>query len=131
MGAALIEEATRRSGVVWLVAEGRAGQPVWARWHAGAAHLVTGGLEQPLAGVHDGDRVLVVVRSRERQADRVVQWWARVRELPPGSEAWSQVVPVLHAQRLNAPDGQGQPARWATDSRVLTLLPDGEEPVAR
>jgi len=40
-------------------------------------------------------------------------------------------VPVLHAQRLNAPDGQEQPARWARESRVLTLLPDGEEPVVR
>ena len=131
VGAALIEEATRRSGVCWLVADGQEGQPVWARWHDGAAHLVTGGLEQPLAGVHDGDRVLVVVRSKERQADRVVQWWARVRELPPGGEQWSQVVPVLHAQRLNAPDGPDQPARWARESRVLTLLPDGEEPVVR
>ena len=81
---ALVEEATRRSGVLWLrrVGTGPA-RPVWHLWHDGAAHLVVDGPEQPLPGVADGDRVLVVVRSRQRQADRVVQWWATVRRVPP------------------------------------------------
>lgn len=133
MGAALVEEATRRSGLVWLLpgGTGRA-QPVWHRWHAGAAHLVHGGAEQPLEGVRDGDRVLVIVRSKERQADRVVQWWATARRVLPGTPSWSEVVPLLHAQRLNAPDGERQPERWARDSVVLSLVPDGtERPVDR
>lgn len=131
MARALVDEATRRSGVVWLQAAGvdRA-QPVWQRWHDGAAHLVTGGAEQPLSGVADGDRVLVVVRSKERQDGRVVQWWAQVRQVLPGTPAWAELTPLLQAQRLNAPDGAAQVQRWARDSVVLSLVPDGtEEPV--
>ncbi len=131
MTSALVEEATRRSAVVWLVAAGGRPQAVWHAWHDGAAHLVADGLEQQVPGVGDGDRVLVVVRSKERQADRVVQWWARVVQLAPGSAAWDAVVPVLHARRLNAPDGERQVQRWARESRVLSLVPDGEEPVVR
>ena len=91
-----------------------------------------GGAEQHLDGVADGGRVLVVVRSRERLADRVVQWWADVQQVAPGSEEWDRVVPLLHAQRLNPPDGAAQPERWARESTVLRLVPDGtEEPVDR
>ncbi len=133
MGAALVAEATRRSAVAWLVVPGVPDpQLVWQRWLDGAAHLVHGGAEQRLTGVVDGGRVLVVVRSRERLADRVVQWWADVQELTPGSEQWARVVPLLHAQRLNPPDGAAQPERWARASTVLRLVPDGtEEPVDR
>jgi hypothetical protein len=35
-------------------------------------------------------------------------------------------VPLLHATRLNAPDGEDQPHRWARDSLVLCLTPTGE-----
>lgn len=133
MPSALVEEATRRSGVVWLLRDGAGPAfPVWHVWHEGAAHLVVGGLEQPLDAIGAADRVLVVVRSRERQADRVVQWWADVRQVLPATAGWDLLVPLLHAQRLNAPDGEAQPARWARESRVLTLLPDGtQEPVSR
>lgn len=132
MGAGLVEEATRRSGVVWVLPAGGRPQPVWHLWHAGAAHLVTGGREQPIEGVGDGDRVLVVVRSKDRQADRVVQWWADVQRLQPGTPAWEEIVPLLHARRLNAPDGEGQPRRWARESTILSLVPDGtEQPVDR
>ena len=133
MVAALVEEATRRSAVVWLRPAGAdEARPAWHLWHAGAAHVVTGGAEQPLPGVAPGGRVLVVVRSKERQGDRVVQWWAAVEQVRPGTPAWDEVVPLLHAARLNAPDGQEQPARWARESTVLRLVPDGTlEPVRR
>lgn len=126
-------EATRRSSVVWLLVDGVDGaQLVWQRWLDGAAHLVHGGAEQRLVGVEDGGRVLVVVRSRERLADRVVQWWADVQRVEPGSPDWDAVVPALHAQRLNPPDGAAQPERWARESTVLRLVPDGtEQPVDR
>lgn len=126
MTAALVEEATRRSGVVWLLPAGTGpGRALWHVWHAGAAHVVGGGAEQELPVLADGDRVLVVVRSRARRADRLVQWWARVRELAPGTGPYDEVVAVLSAQRLNAPDGDEQPRRWARESRVLSLVPDG------
>jgi hypothetical protein len=133
VSSALVEEATRRSGVVWLLVPGVArAQPVWHLWHEGAAHLVAGGGEQRLDGVDDGVRVLVVVRSRERQADRVVQWWATAQVRAPGTPEWDALVPLLSARRLNARDAAQQPQRWAQDSVVLSLVPDGtEEPVRR
>ena len=118
---ALVEEATRRSGVLWVAPHGGREQAVWHVWHAGAAYVVTGGREQPWPG--GGDRVLVVVRSRERQAGRVAQWEAIVEPVPPRSALWDDVVPLLHARRLNAPDGPRQPQRWAAESQVLRLVP--------
>lgn len=97
-------------------------QPVWHVWHEGAALVVTGGIEQPFPA---GDRVVVVVRSRARQGDRLVQWVADVAELRPGQDGYDDAVRVLHAERLNAPDGEQQPDRWARESRVLRLQPTG------
>jgi len=118
---ALVEEATRRSAVIWVRGEDGREQPLWHLWHAGAAYVVTGGLEQPWPG-GDG-AVLVTVRSRERQAGRVVQWGAAVEQVAPGSARWDEVVPLLAAQRLNAPDGPRQAERWARACRVLRLVP--------
>ena len=66
------------------------------------------------------------MRSRARQGDRLVQWVARVEEVPPGAEGYDDAVRRLHAERLNAPDGEEQPQRWARESRVLRLVPTGE-----
>ena len=32
----------------------------------------------------------------------------------------------LHAKRLNPPDGEAQPARWARESRVARIEPTGQ-----
>lgn len=132
MGDALVAEATRRSGVLWLVAGDRPPQLVWHVWHRGEALVVHGGREQQLHGVPDGGRVLVVVRSHDRQADRVVQWWADVHGVRPGTAQWAELTALLQAARLNAPDGDRQGERWARESTVLRLAPDGAlEPVER
>ncbi len=132
MTSALVETATRKSGLVWVSAEGSAAAaPVWHRWHDGAMYVVTGGLEQPVPEL-PGGRAVVAVRSRERRGDLLVRWVAEVSVVAPGTETWDAVVPVLHAGRLNAPDGEEQPARWARESRVLRFAPTGEElPVSR
>ena len=120
----LIEEATRRSGVVWVTPDGAdRGQPVWHLWHDGAMYVVTGGIEQPL---EPAVRATVVVRSNAKQADRLVTWVADVEPVPPGSPLCDKVVPLLHAKRLNAPDGEDQPVRWARESVVLRFTPTGE-----
>jgi len=128
---ALVEEATRRSAVVWLQPDGSGrASPAWHLWHDGAAVVVTGPGEQPLPGVRAGGRVLVLVRSKERQGDLLVRWWAGVEQVAPGTARWDEVVPLLHAARLNAADGEAQPARWAREATVLRLVPDGtREPV--
>jgi hypothetical protein len=107
----LIEEATRKSAVLWLD-----GHPLWHVWHDGAAYVVGGGIEQPLP---DCSRGTVTVRTK----DDVLTWPAVVEPVPVGSALWDEVVPLLHVKRLNAPDGDGQPARWARESRVLRLVP--------
>jgi hypothetical protein len=122
---ALIEEATKRSAVVWVTGSGRA-HPVWHVWRDGSAYVVTGGLEQPLPDVAPGGRAVVVVRSKAKQNDRLVQWVADVSVVDPGTPEWDEIVPLLHAKRLNPPDGEEQPQRWARESVVLRLTPTGE-----
>lgn len=120
----LVEEATRRSAVVWVRPEAAdRAYPVWHVWHDGAMYVVAGGIEQPMPATA---RAAVAVRSKDRQADLLVEWVADVEPVQPGTDAWDEVVPLLHAKRLNAPDGEEQPARWARESTVLRFRPTGE-----
>lgn len=118
----VVDEATKRSGVVW-VDLGDGPHLVWHLWHDGALWLVCGGLEQQLPGAEQATSAVVTVRSKASQNDRVVSWVADVSRVAPGSEAWEVAVPLLHDRRLNAPDGEQQPERWARESLVLTLRP--------
>lgn len=128
----LIEEATRRSAVVWVALPGAAPRPVWHLWHEQSLYTVVGGLEQPLplaAAVAAAQLTAVVtVRSKNSQNDQVVRWVARLSHVAPGTALWDEVVPLLHAKRLNPPDGADQPTRWAASSSVLRLTPTGERP---
>lgn len=124
---ALVEEATRRSAVVWVGPPGGRTTAVWHLWHAGCAWLVTGGEEQPLADVEVPGRAVVVVRSHSRQGDRLVTWTAQVTRVEPGTPEWDEVVPLLHVRRRHARDGEQQPQRWERESTVLRLAPTGEE----
>jgi hypothetical protein len=117
----LIAEATRRSGVVWVSADGTDPRLVWHLWHADALWLVGGGGEQDLPPL--ADRAVVVVRSKASQSDRVVEWEADVSRVEPGTPVWDEVVPLLAAERLNAGSTQDLPARWAASSTVLRLAP--------
>ena len=128
--AALVEEACRRSGLVWLQSQGddRA-HAAWHTWHDGAVHVVTGGTEQPLPGLVDASlaagRVRVTVPSKETRG-RLVTWVAAASVLAPDTDEWTAAAAALHATRLNAPDGEEQPARWARESTVVRLAPTGE-----
>ena len=116
----LISEATRRSGVIWL---GRAGEPpalVWHLWHDGSAYVLGGGEEQALP-VSPGDDAVVVVRSKASQSGVVVSWPAEITAVEPGTELCAEVVPLLAAERLNAPAGAD--LRWAAECVVLRLTP--------
>jgi hypothetical protein len=123
MARALVEEACRKSALVWLRPIGTdRSQAVWHVWVDGAVHVVTGGIEQPLPDLADGSEVDVTARSKDT-GGRVVTFRTVVRDLEPDGEAWTRVVSELHGKRLNAPDGEEQPARWARESRVLRLDP--------
>ncbi|MCW5253237.1 MULTISPECIES: hypothetical protein [unclassified Streptomyces] len=122
---ALVEEATKKSGLIWVRGPGTAARPLWHVWHDGAACVVGDGPgEQPLPGLADGGGAEVTVRSKDK-GGRLVSWTARVVERAPGSEAWEAAVAELKGKRLNAPDGEAMTARWARECRVLRLEPTG------
>ena len=114
----------RRSAMAWVQPVGEQQiYPVWHLWHQGRMYVVTGGAEQQLPPC---ERVVVVVRHPERPAQRAGTFAARVEQVIPGSTQWDQVIGLLHARRLNATDGEDQPARWARESRLLALTPEDE-----
>ncbi|MGW3658481.1 hypothetical protein ACWD6R_23530 [Streptomyces sp. NPDC005151] len=123
LGPALVEEATKKSGLIWVRGTGPA-RALWHVWHEGAAHLVGGGPgEQPLpAGLADGSAAEVTVRSKDK-GGRLIAWTATVTELAPHSEEWEAAVAELKGKRLNAPDAEQMTERWARECRVLRLTP--------
>jgi hypothetical protein len=125
----LVEEATKKAGIVWIAAPGERARPAWHHWYDGADYVVTGGLEQPLPGLAAGGTAEVTVPSKDT-GGRLITWVATVSEVSPGSELWDAVVPAMHAKRLNPPDGDRQPERWARECAVLRLEPTGDVPEA-
>lgn len=122
---ALVEEATKKSGLVWVRGPGGPARALWHVWHDGAACLVGDGPgEQPLPGLADGGEAEVTVRSKDK-GGRLLSWTAKVVELAPESEAWEAAVGELKGKRLNAPDGEAMTGRWSRECRVLRLEPTG------
>ncbi len=77
-----------------------------------------------MPGLVDGAEAVVTVRSKDK-GGRLVTWTAKVVELAPGSPGWEAAVAELKGKRLNAPDGEAMPERWARECRVLRLEPTG------
>ena len=125
---ALIEEACKKSGLIWVAVPGSRDRAAWHVWHElagqGAVYLVVGGGEQQLPGLGQAPLVRVTVRSKDK-GGRLVTWPGRVAYVPADSPEWREVVPALHAKRLNAPDGEAQPERWAASSAVYRIQPEG------
>ncbi|MGW2571337.1 hypothetical protein [Streptomyces sp. NPDC001537] len=122
---ALVEEATKKSGLIWVKGAGTAARALWHVWHEGAVCLVGDGPgEQPLPGLADGGSAEVTVRSKDK-GGRLVTFTATVSELPSGSAEWEAAVAELKGKRLNAPDGEAMTGRWARECRVLRLVPVG------
>ncbi|MEU1373379.1 hypothetical protein ABZ442_06920 [Streptomyces triculaminicus] len=126
MTQALIEEATKKSGLIWVQGPSGPSRALWHVWHEGAAHLVGGPGEQPVdgLGLDDGATATVTVRSKDK-GGRIVSWTASVGELAPRGEEWTAAVAELKGKRLNAPDAERLEERWATTCRVLRLAPTG------
>jgi len=126
--AALIEEGAKKSALLWLTVRGGPPRPVWHVWLDGAAWLVTGrradGVEQYVEGLTGVDRVVVDVRGKDK-GGRLPGWTARVAVVPPGADGYDAGVLALHGARLNAPDGEAQPERWARECDVVRLTPSG------
>jgi hypothetical protein len=121
---ALVAELARKSGLCWLRFDG-CDHAVWHVWHDGALCLVAGGDEQPLPDIPDGERVEVVMRSRDT-GGRVLTWVGHVSVVHPGDEAWAGTTAALVAGRLNLRDPSGAAQRWASSSVVRRIVPTGE-----
>jgi hypothetical protein len=122
----LVAAVTAKCGLVWVRTPGAArADPTWHHWHDGAAYVLAGGAEQPVRGLADAVEATVTVRAKTT-GERVLTWQARVRRVAPGSAEWAEVVPGLHAARLNSPDGPAALVRWARDSTLFRLEPTGD-----
>ncbi|MFC5908444.1 hypothetical protein [Streptacidiphilus monticola] len=123
---ALIEEAAKKSALLWVRAEaGGPDRALWHAWHEGAVNVVVGGDEQPApAELGSGAVVRITLRSKDKWG-RLVAFPARVEELAPRTEAWQAAAEELKAKRLNSPDFEGVLDRWAASSTVLRLVPSG------
>jgi hypothetical protein len=122
---ALVEEAAKKSALIWVQGTEGAARALWHIWHEGAVCLVGDGPdEQPLKGLGlvDGGTATVTVRSKDK-GGRLVGWPARVVELTPGGEAWTEAAGELKGKRLNAVDADGILERWSRECRVLRLEP--------
>ena len=122
---ALVEEAAKKSALVWVQGTEGSAVALWHVWHDGAVCLVGGGPgEQPLRGLADGGTATVTIRSKDTWG-RLVAFQAQVTEVAPHEEAWQTAVDELKGKRLNAPDADTMPERWARECRVLRLEPTG------
>ena len=142
---ALIAEATKRAGLIWITVPGPGGggpegagpggagdgrpRPVWHIWRD-AAYVLTGPGEQNVPGLGDAGQVTVAVPSKDT-GGLLLRWTARVTRVEPGSAEWSEIIGALLAGRLNEPASPGEsPAeRWARTGQVYRLTP-GENPDA-
>ncbi|NUU24438.1 MAG: hypothetical protein HOV68_23480 [Streptomycetaceae bacterium] len=122
--AALLEEAAKKSALLWIAPAGHPARAVWHVWHDGAVHILTArdadGLEQYVPGLADAATADVTVRSKDK-GGRLIACAAAVTVLTPDAEAWPAAAAALHAERLNAPDGEAQPERWARDCVIVRL----------
>ncbi|MFF4577351.1 hypothetical protein [Streptomyces sp. NPDC001389] len=119
---ALVEEASKKSGLIWVRGAG-ADRALWHAWVDGAAHVLGDGPgEQPFPGLADGAAAEVTVRSKDK-GGRLVAWTAAVRELAPRTGPWETAVAELKGKRLNAPDSEAMTERWARECRLLRLEP--------
>lgn len=131
LNAALVAEAAKKSGLLWLDLPGLP-QPraAWHVWHDGSAYVLTGGDgEQPLPGLPESEQVTVILRSKDK-GGRLVSFVADAEPVEPGSELWDAVTPLLAKDRLNAASHEGQVERWAAESWVIRLTPAHETATA-
>ncbi|MCF2532914.1 hypothetical protein [Yinghuangia soli] len=134
LDAALLEEAAKKSGLLWIAPADGPGagpaRPVWHVWHEGAVHILlarTGeagaaaaSAEQYVPGLAEAAAAEVTLRSKDK-GGRLITWSADVAVLDAGHADWAAAAAALHAERLNAPDGEEQPLRWARECVVVRL----------
>ncbi|MBA2773665.1 MAG: hypothetical protein H0U36_06425 [Nocardioidaceae bacterium] len=113
---ALIDEALKKSALIWLTRDPpRREQAFWHAWVDGLAYLLTGPGEQPDPGLQEGERLRLVVRSKDT-VQRLVVVDATAHRLQPDDDDWEAATAALAAGRLNLAHAEQAPARWAGDA---------------
>jgi hypothetical protein len=117
---AILDEAMKKSGIVWIDSE-VAGRPspraAWYVWLDGAAYVLTGAGEQPAGALDEAPSVRVSARSKETRS-LLVQWVGTPARLTSQDPDWEQVATALAKARLNLPEPAAAPRRWAADPAV-------------
>ncbi len=112
---ALVDEALKKSALIWLTREPpHREQAYWHAWVDGRAYLLTGPGEQPDPHLQEGERLRLVVRSKDT-VQRLVVVDATAHRLQPADDDWGSATAALAAGRLNLPHAEQAPARWAGD----------------
>ncbi|HEY6737288.1 MAG TPA: hypothetical protein VI076_00415 [Actinopolymorphaceae bacterium] len=127
---AIVEEACRKSSVLWLTYDGgERPRPAWHIWADGAAVVLVArapeSAEQRLPGLTDAARATVTCRAKDGRA-RLIGWEARVEVVAPGTSAWDAAFAALRTERLNTTDLPTVGERWAASDDIVRLVPAGE-----
>ena len=119
---ALLSEAGKKSGLLWIDIPGDRAWPAWHVWLDGAGYVVTGPGEQHLPALPTD--VAVTFRSKDK-GGRLVKVAAHATVVTPADPAWEPATTALKASRLNSPAGDTM-ARWAAEATVYALTPHGD-----
>ncbi len=119
---ALLSEAAKKSGLLWIDIPGDRSWPAWHVWLDDSAYVVTGPGEQTLPALPA--EVTVTFRSKDT-GGRLVTVPAHASVVTPDDPRWDDATAALKASRLNAPAGDTV-ARWATEATVYALAPHGD-----
>jgi hypothetical protein len=125
--AAVLEEALKKSTVVWIEVPGEGGTggravPAWYGLLDGRVYVLEGGSEQRIPGLAEADRVVLAARSKELQS-LVAEVEASARVVPASDPLFGRVVPVLLPRRLNLRDGDQAAERWRKECTLVELTP--------
>lgn len=118
---ALLDAGLKRTDLIWVGPDPESLRAVWQVWADGAIYLLCGGGEQA-APVQPGGPAVVVVASKDKRT-RLASFAATVEQVGPGEE-WDRITGQMVTRRLNLPDGEAAPQRWAAESMLLRLRPE-------
>lgn len=105
----------KKCALIWLTRERPWREHAfWHAWVDGRAYLLTGPGEQPDPGLHEGEQLRLVVRSKDT-VQRLVVVDATADRLQPDDADWGGATAALATGRLNLSHAEQAPARWADD----------------
>jgi hypothetical protein len=126
-GTDVLEEALKKSTVVWVEVPGQAGTgeravPVWYGVLDGRVYVLVGGSEQHVPGLAEAERAVLIARSKEQQS-LVAEVEAAARVVEPSDPLYARVMAVLLPRRLNLRDGEQAVDRWRKECTLVELTP--------